>query len=107
MSLEAVGGLTVRSCASAEEALGALAEFDPDLVLLDVEMPRVNGPSALEALRNTQRSDEPVVFLTARTEPRQVQRLLGLGAVDIIPKPFDPLDLARRVRTIWDRLSSR
>jgi DNA-binding response OmpR family regulator len=106
MSLEATGDLAVKGCASAEEALATFAEFEPDMVLLDVEMPGTDGPAALAAFRESRHADVPVVFCTARTEPEQVQRLLGLGAIDVIHKPFDPLELAATIRKIWDGLTT-
>jgi CheY-like chemotaxis protein len=90
---------TVRDCASGAEALTAAVAWRPDLVLLDVVMPDMNGPTVLTRLRADKRTAPiPVVFLTGRAEPDAAQRLLALGAAGVIAKPFDPMALAARVR---------
>lgn len=102
LALESVGGLEVMLCAAAEEALAAICRFDPDLVLLDVEMPGTDGPATLALLRAEPSSARlPVIFITARGD--DAQRFRSLGALEVIVKPFDPLTLARQLREIWDR----
>ncbi len=73
----------------------------PDLILLDVMMPFMDGPTTLSKLRALPASTTtPVVFMTARAQGFEQDRLLKLGAVAVIPKPFDPMSLARQLRTI-------
>ena len=104
MSLQAVGGFTVRACASGEEALAAVEAFAPDLVVLDVMMPGMDGPSVLAELkRRPPTAGVPVVFLTAKAQQDEIDRLKTLGARDVIAKPFDPMKLADQVRAIWGR----
>lgn len=99
LSLELDPSFEVCACASGEEALSVAASFRPDLILLDVMMPRMDGPATLAALRNeVELAQTPVVFITARTQASERERLLGLGAVGIIAKPFDPMTLAAEVR---------
>jgi len=84
---------------SAKEAWSFLKHTHPDLILLDVEMPEVNGFELCEAIRKAPRlSDIPIIFLTAKTEKEQVVSGLELGAVDYICKPFDREELLARVR---------
>jgi CheY-like chemotaxis protein len=105
IALETVGGFTVQVCASGREALTAATSFKPDLILLDVMMPGMDGPGTLAALRNDALTAEvPVVFLTAKVQPQEVDQLRGLGAVDVIAKPFDPMTLAEQVHAIWRRI---
>jgi CheY-like chemotaxis protein len=102
-ALEMVGGLEVQACESAREALDAVAEFGPQLLLLDVMMPDMDGPGLLACLR--ERSDTaqvPVVFLTAKAAPAEIQRLRALGALDVLTKPFDPMTLHEQVKAIWN-----
>jgi CheY-like chemotaxis protein len=90
---------TVRDCASGAEALTAAVAWRPDLVLLDVAMPDMDGPTVLARLRADKRTAPiPVVFLTARADPSARQRLQALGAAGVIAKPFDPMKLAAEVR---------
>jgi len=102
LALEVVGGLTLRSCSSGEEAVQAAVGFAPDLILLDVMMPGMDGPSTLAALRElTLLKDVPVIFMTAKVQPSEIAYYRSLGALDVIAKPFDPMTLADQVRAIW------
>jgi len=102
LALEAVGGLQVEVCGSGEAALSAAPAFEPELVLLDVMMPGMDGPATLRALRSLpETARTPVVFMTAKVQPQEVAAFLALGAADVIPKPFDPMTLADTVRKIW------
>jgi two-component system, OmpR family, response regulator len=105
MALEAVGGFTLAACASGPEALVRAGAFDPQLILLDVMMPGMDGPATLAELRRRDGLERtPVVFMTAKVQPEEVRSYLALGAVDVISKPFDPMTLADRLRDIWARL---
>jgi CheY-like chemotaxis protein len=90
---------TTRNCGSGVQALAVAAEWQPDIILLDVMMPVMDGPATLLQLRdNARTADIPVIFMTARAQPREVDRFRSLGAVGVIPKPFDPMTLAASVR---------
>ena len=90
----------VRVCASGKDGLAAVAEIRPDLILLDVMMPNMDGPMTLEHLReNPQTGDIPVVFMTASVQKRELERFKSLGVVGVIAKPFDPITLAALVRS--------
>jgi CheY-like chemotaxis protein len=103
LSLEAVGGFEVRACSSGEEAIRAAAEFGAELILLDVMMPGMDGPSTLQALRTLPHSaTTPVIFMTAKVQPSEVAYYRALGALDVIAKPFDPMTLPQTIRRIWD-----
>jgi CheY-like chemotaxis protein len=91
---------TVHSCSSGAEALAVAADWGPDIILLDVMMPGLDGPGTLAQLRgNANTAHFPVIFMTARTQAREADRFRSLGAVGVIPKPFDPMTLAASVRT--------
>jgi CheY-like chemotaxis protein len=101
LSLERIGGFRVRLAAGGEEALVAIADEAPDVILLDVTMPGTDGPATLDAIRKMPAGVRiPVVFFTATSSPEEAARLVGLGAVGVIPKPFEVADLPRRVRDI-------
>ncbi len=104
LSLTALGGLTVECCASGAEALERIPEFRPDMVLLDVMMPGMDGPSTLGRLRaDSATARIPVVFMTARVQPQEVVAYRAIGAIDVVAKPFDPMALPQQLRDIWDR----
>lgn len=105
LALETVGGYSVCTCASAAEALERLEDFGPDIVLLDVMLPDMEGPVALERLREQPAGETvPVVFLTARVQSEAVEALYRAGAADVIQKPFDPMLLAGEVEEAWSRV---
>jgi CheY-like chemotaxis protein len=99
LSLGLDPGFSTRNCASGQEALGAAADWAPDIILLDVMMPVMDGAATLARLReNPLTAGIPVVFMTARAQSRELDQLRSLGAVGVIPKPFDPMTLAASVR---------
>jgi CheY-like chemotaxis protein len=103
-ALEMMGGLEVRACASGAEALSSVEEFAPQLALLDVMMPELDGPGLLARLRAAPATAAlPVVFLTAKAAPSEVERLRVLGATGVLTKPFDPMTLHEQVRKIWEQ----
>lgn len=104
LALEALGGFTVEICSSGNEALQRAPEFNPQLILLDVMMPGMDGPATFKMLRGVpQFVGTPVVFMTAKVQASEVAGYKELGAVDVIPKPFDPMTLAGQVQAIWER----
>jgi len=101
MTLRARGDYEVEVCESGRDALAAAPRFEPDLILIDVMMPEMDGPTTLKALRQDSRLDTtPVVFMTAKTMRDEVKRFLDLGAVGVIAKPFDPRTLVDQIERI-------
>ena len=99
MALELDPDFEVRSAQSGDEAIEVAATWRPDMILLDVMMPIMDGPTALRTLRS--RADTasiPVIFVTARTQAHETERFAELGAAGVIAKPFDPMSLAATVR---------
>jgi DNA-binding response OmpR family regulator len=101
LALDRIGGFAVTLAADGAAAIAEASREPPDLVLLDVTMPGMDGPATLAALRgSTSTARVPVVFFTATSNEAEVARLLALGAVAVLPKPFEVGDLPRRVRAI-------
>ena len=89
-ALRSVGGLSVEVCASGSEAVARAPGFLPEIVLLDAMMPGMDGFSTLRALRSLpQTATTPVVFMTARARPHEIEQYRRGGACDVILKPFD------------------
>jgi CheY-like chemotaxis protein len=104
IALEVVGGFTVCVCSSGSEALSKAVAFAPDLILLDVMMPGMDGPATLKALKDLpDLGSRPFVFMTAKVQTSEVEYFKSLGAADVIPKPFDPMTLSDKVTQIWQR----
>jgi CheY-like chemotaxis protein len=105
MSLGLAPQLTVHTGESREQGIALARELQPDLVMLDVMMPGLDGPSTLQRMRSDPRlAAIPVVFMTAKAMPEEVARFRELGAVGVIAKPFDPMRLAQQVLTLWKGL---
>lgn len=103
IALKTIGGLDTRCCASGPEGLATLETFPAQLILLDVMMPGMDGPSVLSEIRNNEQyQNTPVVFITAKVQADEVDQLLSLGANAVISKPFEPMDMAQKLRDIWE-----
>ena len=106
IALETVGGLILQVCSCGEEALQAAVEFAPDLLLLDVMMPGMDGPTTLRELRNLpELANTPAVFMTAKVQPQEIVQFKSYGALDVIPKPFDPMTLSAQITALWQMRS--
>ena len=106
VALENVGGFELLVCSSGAEAVEKAEAFQADLFLLDVMMPGMDGPSTLKELRKIDSlSETPVMFMTAKVQPQEVEFLKSLNVVDVIAKPFDPMGLATNIRDSWTKAS--
>ncbi|MBF0357196.1 MAG: response regulator [Magnetococcales bacterium] len=104
LALETVGGFNLKVCNTGKEALEAVAEYMPDLLLFDVMMPEMDGPTAFQEIRKIAGMESvPVIFMTAKVQPQEIAHYKELGALDVIPKPFDPMSLADAVRESWNK----
>jgi DNA-binding response OmpR family regulator len=104
VNLEAEG-IHVLEAADGAKGLDLARDDQPDVVLLDVMMPGLDGwRVAEELLEDDRTSGIPIIFLTARAEFRDRARGLDIGGVDYVTKPFNPLELAPLVRGLLDRI---
>jgi CheY-like chemotaxis protein len=105
MSLERVGKMTVAVVSDPTQAMQAITEFKPDLVMLDWMMPVMDGPTLFRQMKlRPDMSALPVVFITAKASSRELDELKSLGAAGTISKPFNPKDLPDQLRAIWANL---
>jgi CheY-like chemotaxis protein len=104
LCLQTLGGFQVTLAATGDEALQSARANRPDLVLLDVMMPVMDGPSTLAAFRADPRlKDVPVIFMTARVRSSEVDEYLAMGADGVVAKPYGAEDLLRQIGDVWDR----
>jgi CheY-like chemotaxis protein len=107
MSARKIGKWDVVIAASGEEALVMSAIEEPDVILLDVMMPGMDGITTLAKLREQELTSHlPVIFFTARVQEHELRHYLALGAAGVIQKPFDPMTLPDEIRRIVDRSMS-
>lgn len=104
LALADIGGFQVELFPSGRAALDGMQAFGPDLIVLDVMMPAMDGPETLLKLRTIPAlCDTPAIFMTAKAQPAEIDHYKELGALDVFVKPFNPMDLAQRLRQIWSR----
>jgi two-component system OmpR family response regulator len=102
LALEVVGDFTLKICSSGLEAMNEVEIFKPQLLLLDVMMPDLDGPGALKSIRTIDAYREiPAIFMTAKVQKGEIQGYLEMGVLDVIAKPFDPMILAERIQEVW------
>ncbi len=102
------GGFTVVQAANGAEAVERAQAEKPDLILMDVRMPRMTGYEACKQMKQMPEiRDIPVVFLSAKGQETEIQTGLEVGAEEYILKPFAPDELVKQVQTVLDRVAQR
>ena len=102
MSLERVGKMSVEIVSNSTEAIARMKAFHPDLVMLDWMMPEMDGPTLFRKMHeDPEVADLPVIFITAKASPRELEELIRLGAKGTVSKPFSPKDLPDQLRGLW------
>lgn len=101
ISLRKVGKWNVCLATSGKEALTMALQEIPDVILLDVTMPELDGPSTFAKLKECKETaDIPVIFMTGRVLSQEVEEYRKLGVAGVINKPFDPLKLPEEIRRL-------
>ena len=105
MSLERIGKMSVELVTDPLVAIDAIKAFKPELVMLDWMMPGMDGPTLYRKMKEDPGvRDLPVVFITAKASPKELEELRALGAAGTISKPFSPKELPVLLREIWKNL---
>jgi CheY-like chemotaxis protein len=105
MSLEMIGGFNVCLCSSGVEALQKALDYRPDLMLLDVMMPGMDGPETLrQLLLIPELAAIPAVFMTAKVNAQEISKYYSYGAKAVIAKPFEPLKLPEQIQAVLDEM---
>lgn len=103
MALTLHGDLDVHTSDGGEHALASMRTLQPDLAVLDVMMPGMDGPAILQRMRaETALARIPVIFMTAKAIPQEIARFREMSAIGVISKPFDPMNLRQQVRSLWN-----
>ena len=104
MVMRKIGKFEVMHCLSGQEALDAFTDFAPQLILMDVMMPGMDGPETLEHFKSRPESQNtPVVFMTAKAQHHEQEKYKKLGAVGVIVKPCEPMELCQKLQTFWEK----
>lgn len=108
MCLETLTTYEVVCCMNGKQLLETWQQNMPDFILLDVMMPEMDGTTVLKRLReNILLKKVPIVLMTARIQPTEVEEYIRMGATDIIPKPFDAMQLPKQINDIWKKLNDQ
>ena len=93
----------IKTCPNGKLLLECVEDYKPDLILLDIMMPEMDGPTTHKNLQlNEKTKDIPVIFITAKAQVHEIQELRGTGVVGIITKPFDPVSLCGDLYNMWE-----
>ena len=104
MSLEMVGNFRVEQSNLPIKALERITQFQPDLLLLDVMMPDLDGPQLYQEIKKIPGYESlPVVFMTAKAQALQSKQLEGDGVLGVVAKPFDPMELPQQISQLWSQ----
>ena len=107
LSLSDIGGYQVELFEDGPSALKGLPTIQPQLIMLDMMMPGMNGLEVLGALRQSEQfAQTPVVFMTAKAQSHELDSYISAGAQSVIVKPFDPMTLPDQVEDIWKELEA-
>ena len=102
IALERIGKFELLSCASGAEALDKVPGFAPDMILLDVMMPGMDGPATLLQLKQKMNLEGvAVVFIKAKVQTAEMEHYKKIGACNVIIKPFDAMQLSQQLRSYW------
>jgi len=102
IALAHIGGWDVAVACDGEEALALVRTKRPDVVLLDMMMPGMDGLQTLAHLKaDPDTSTLPVIFMTAKVLPTEIENYMASGAIGVIPKPYDPVNLSVRITEIY------
>ena len=104
LNVALMGEYTIKVATSGIEAIDICLSLPVDIILLDVMMPDMDGPGVIGELHGRpETAGIPVIFLTAKAQSEEADKLRRLGAIDVIAKPFDPMTLAAEVKAAWLR----
>lgn len=104
MALVDVAGFELLSCDGGQSALEQVESFAPELILLDVMMPKMDGLQTLAELRKLPSlTTTPVVFMTAKIQQAEKQQYLDAGAIAVVEKPFEPMELGDTLRELYQQ----
>jgi len=106
MVIDAMSDYEIKICDNGKILLDCVDDYKPDLILLDVMMPEMDGPTTFKNLQaNEQTKDIPVIFMTAKAQIHEVQLFQETGVIGVITKPFDPVTLCTEIQKIWNEKS--
>lgn len=103
MTINAMSNYEIKVCDNGKKLLDCVDDYNPDLILLDVMMPEMDGPATFKNLQSSERTKNiPVIFMTAKAQVHEIEIFKESGVLGIITKPFDPVSLCSDIEKIWN-----
>lgn len=108
LTVQALSDYEIKICDNGRILLDNVEEYSPDLILLDVMMPEMDGPTTLKALQSNEKTKKiPVIFMTAKAQAHEVENFQQEGILGVITKPFDPMLLCSEIDKIWGEFNGQ
>lgn len=103
LTIKSMSNYEIKICENGRKLLECVEEYNPDLILLDVMMPEMDGITTFKKLKDSQSTkDIPVVFVTAKAQVHEVGKFKEMGSWGVITKPFKVMNLCNDIQEIWD-----
>jgi len=103
LTIQAMSEYQIKICDNGKILLDCVEDYNPDLILLDVMMPEMDGPTTFKNLQVSEKTkDIPVIFMTAKAQVHEVETFKETGILGLITKPFDPMSLCSEIESIWN-----
>lgn len=103
LTVQALSDYEIKICDNGRILLDNVEEYSPDLILLDVMMPEMDGPTTLKALQSNEKTKKiPVIFMTAKAQSHEIENFQQEGILGVITKPFDPMLLCSEIGKLWE-----
>lgn len=103
LTIQTMSDYEIKICNNGKLLLDCVEEYNPDLILLDVMMPEMDGPTTFKnLLSNEKTKDIPVIFITAKAQVHEVGKFKEIGALGVITKPFKMMNLCEEIQEIWN-----
>lgn len=104
LTVQTMSDYQIKVCDNGKKLLECVGEYNPDLILLDVMMPEMDGPTTFKNLQSDENTKNiPVIFMTAKAQVHEVETFKETGALGVITKPFDPINLCEEIQEIWNQ----
>lgn len=103
LTIQTMSNYEIKIVNNGKKLIECVEEYNPDLVLLDVMMPEMDGPTTFKTLQNNEKTKHiPVIFVTAKAQVHEVESFKEIGSWGVITKPFKVMELCSDIQAIWD-----
>jgi len=104
LTIQCMSDYEIKICNNGKRLLECVQDYNPDLILLDVMMPEMDGPTTYKNLQADELTQNiPVMFMTAKAQVHEIEKFNNLGSLGVITKPFDPVTLCSEIDNFWNK----